>query len=83
MKQLSSTQIMLSPEAAHEWRALEQAVLLHRSVFESDDIPVVYRNTELADGWLELAVEVQEQPFLHGMCLRIPPRHWRKVKGDA
>ena len=83
MRELSSTEIMLSPEAAHEWKALEQAIFLHRSVFESDEIPVVYRNTELADGWLELAVEVQEQPFPHGMFLRIPPKHWRKTKGDA
>ena len=83
MRELSSTQIMLSPKAACEWRALEQATLLYHSTCGSDDIPVTYRNTELADGSLELAVEVQEQPFPHGMHLRIPPEHWRKVKGDT
>ena len=83
MKRLSSNEVMLSSEAAHEWKAMEDSVLLHQAMLCSGDTPVTYRHTELADGTLELAVEVQEQPFPHGMYLRIPSEHWRKVKGDA
>lgn len=58
MKQLSSTQIMLSPEAAHDWKAMKDSVLFHQAMFGSDDTSVASRYTELADGTLELAVEV-------------------------
>ena len=83
MKELSSTEVMLSREAAHEWRAMQQSALLYHAAFQQGDVPVRYRRTELADGTLELAVEIQEQPFPHGLYLRIPPQHWHKVKGDA
>ena len=83
MRELSSTQIMLSPKAAHEWRAMEQSALLYHATFQQADVSVRYRHTELGDGTLELAVEIQEQPFPHGMYLRIPPQYWRKVKGDT
>jgi hypothetical protein len=83
MTTLTASEIFLTPEAVQEWEAMKASAFMYCAVFQSDNALMRYHYEEAPDGALELSVEIQEQPFYHGMYLRIPPEHWRKRKGDA